>query len=84
MRWPTEAEQIREKARRDAALTPQERSDAFVGLQVLFEDLLRTSPVRERQLELYREQEEQEHRAWRAAIQRGHAAGIGNRDAGAG
>lgn len=83
MLWPTEANQILEKARRDAALTPRERSNAFIGLLALFEDLLRTSPVRDRQLELYRRHEDEEHRAWRAVIRRGHAAGTWGRDTGA-
>lgn len=80
MRWPTEIEQIREKARRDAALTPAERTEAFAGLLMLVEEALRTSPVRDRQLRLYREEEE--HRAWRSLIGTCHAAGNTGRDAG--
>ena len=75
MLWPDEIEQIREKARRDAALTPEERSEAFIGLVTVMEEMLRTSPVRERQLDLYRREEEEEHRAWRNLIRSHHAAG---------
>ena len=81
MRWPDENEQIREKARRDAALTPEERSEALVGLLTVMEEMLRTSPVRERQLELYRQEEEKEHRAWLDLIRSQHAAGAGHRSA---
>lgn len=68
--FPSEAGQLRERARECSRLSPQERADILVELLRLERELLRSSPDREAKLRHIREEEARAREAFLRLVRR--------------